>query len=262
MSSSDASIARIPSRTTSWSSTSITRRGGRFGSAIANDGSPDGSGAPRTRSGRERRSDGRPFSGGALDLSIPPSDSARSRRLRRPMPQVVVSMSNPRPSSSISRTTPPSPRRSETRQVVASACRLTFESASRASCTTSPAREASTDADLAVDVDDRHDAGARIELARHLRERLIELPVGQDPGPQTEDVVAEVSDRADRHPPRPPSRRRTTSASAVDDASPWRLMPTANSDWITPSWSSFPIRSRSSITCSRWSSLPLRSVSS
>ena len=29
-----ASIDRMPSRTTSWSSTSITRRGGRFGSAI------------------------------------------------------------------------------------------------------------------------------------------------------------------------------------------------------------------------------------
>src|SRR5918995_7360915 len=39
MSSSAWSIARMPSRTTSWSSTSITRRGGCFSEVIGRDGS-------------------------------------------------------------------------------------------------------------------------------------------------------------------------------------------------------------------------------
>lgn len=52
--------------------------------------------------------------------------------------------SKPRPSSSISRIAPSGPWRSDTRQVVASACRLTFERASRVIWTTSGAIKASS----------------------------------------------------------------------------------------------------------------------
>src|SRR5829696_2700718 len=79
---------------------------------------------------------------GVLWISArPPRPSARSLRLRRPWPvPVAAAGSNPRPSSSISRTPPCSSRYSDTRQVTAWAWRLTLDRASRASWMTSAAR--------------------------------------------------------------------------------------------------------------------------
>ena len=81
------------------------------------------------------------------------------------------------------------------RQVVAAACRPTFERASRASCTTSPALDASSAAAALSTSTTVTTTGAGTELAGHLLESLIELAVGQDARAETEDVVAQVPDR-------------------------------------------------------------------
>jgi hypothetical protein len=98
-------------------------------------------------SGGEPRSDRRSFaeSAGDLDASMERVDAFA--KLMSPVPETGRATSKPRQSSSTSRMLFPSrPRRRNTRQVVAPACRSTFESASRTSCTTSAAGEASSDA--------------------------------------------------------------------------------------------------------------------
>ena len=150
------------------------------------------------------RPSGRPPGGDrravALRRSPPRTSRPSPRRGPRGWPDPsrlrVASTSKPRPSSSISSTRSPSaPRRSDTRQVRASAWRPTLDSASRTSWMTSAARESKLGGHRRVDVGDRHDRRARLELRAQLADRLAELPVGEDARAQTEDVVAQIADR-------------------------------------------------------------------
>ncbi len=59
-----------------------------------------------------------------------------------------------------------------------------------------------------------------------------------------------------------PSIRAACSGSSLMSAAPCSPMPTANRDWITPSWSSFAMRSRSSRIATRWASRWARAYSS
>ena len=126
--------------------------------------------------------------------STPPSDSTRSRRLLRPIPQEVTSTSKPRPSSSISgeagfptlERDPTGGRGSVPADVRQGLPRELHHVRGR---------RGERGRSLAVDLDDRHDTGARPELARHLLEGLIELTVREDPGPEPEDVVPQITDR-------------------------------------------------------------------
>ena len=140
MSSVAASMALMPLRTTSWSSTSITRSGGAHGphhgcSALdrpAGRACIGGPGHPAPVSP----------SPGALRVSCP-----RPPMPRGPFAQVPEPLAGAGPAAAGSKPPPvvvdleDHPRRrrgAARRQVAAAACRLTLDRASRASCTTSP----------------------------------------------------------------------------------------------------------------------------
>ena len=85
-------------------------------------------------------------------------------------------------------------------------------------------------------VDDRHDhdAAALLGIGAQLPDRLVELTVGQDARPQPEDVVRR-SRIARSMSSTAYSRRAAISGSWASAAAPCSPIPTANSDWITPS---------------------------
>src|SRR6266567_4037072 len=198
MSSARSSSARIPSRTMSWSSTSITRVGRARARSVGPSPAITGllSSVPEPLDG-DRNPDRGALPRHADDLR-PPTEPCRPRPEVRKTPAgtaagrhveaaaVIVDLQQRRGAPLVTVQRDPAGRRAGVAAHVGERLARQLDDLGRAG--------SQRRGGVGVDLGDRHHAAAVAELLHHLLQRRPELPVGQDPRLQPEDVVAQVTD--------------------------------------------------------------------